>query len=254
MHTATTGLYHWFIHNPPLSSLCLPSVTHLICTNLTCRHTDRYKETFLFTVFMSQPRLCNSQYIHLILFLTRTSNEYWPNNATLPQYMSHLSLTSYLHFPLKNIHCTPLYIWFDEGFTSPSDYHSYQTTHQTRLRRKKRSSGSWVQEKKKTGGKGTGCKNIKMEIIHLSRSVWQLEPPFDNVMHKIMYARCEGHWEMLKNICCYVPRFFSFKKERQVAGFLQPEQCFLVPVSLWRAAPLVHRILSSECLIQLASQ
>lgn len=109
-------------------------------------------------------------------------------------------------------------------------------------------------EKKKTGGKGTGCKNIKMEIIHLSRSVWQLEPPFDNVMHKIMYARCEGHWEMLKNICCYVPRFFSFKKERQVAGFLQPEQCFLVPVSLWRAAPLVHRILSSECLIQLASQ
>lgn len=45
-----------------------------------------------------------------------------------------------------------------------------------------------------------------MEIIHLSRSAWQLEPPFDNVMHKIMNARREGHGEMLKNICCYVSR------------------------------------------------
>lgn len=62
--------------------------------------------------------------------------------------------------------------------------------------------------------KKTGCKNIKMEIIHLSRSAWQLEPPFDNVMHKIMYARCEGHWEMLKNICCYLSRFFFLKRWR----------------------------------------
>lgn len=152
MHTATTGLYHWFIHNPPLSLLCLPSVTHLICTNLTSRHADRYKETFLFTVFMSQPGLCNSQYIRLILFLTRTSNEYWPNNATLPQYVSRLSLISYLHFPLKNIHCTPLFIWFDEEFISPSDYHSYQTTHQTRLKRKKGAPAHESKRKKQVKG------------------------------------------------------------------------------------------------------
>lgn len=38
------------------------------------------------------------------------------------------------------------------------------------------------------------CKSIKMKIIHLSRSVWQLEPPFDNVMHTIMHAQCEGHY------------------------------------------------------------
>lgn len=94
-----------------------------------------------------------------------------------------------------------------------------------------------------------------MEIIHLSRSVWQLEPPFDNVMHTIMYAQCEGHWEMLKNICCYVSRIlYIYKKRDDVARFTQPKQCFLVPVSLWRTAPLVHRILFSECLIQLASQ
>lgn len=41
-----------------------------------------------------------------------------------------------------------------------------------------------------------------MKIIHMSRSVWKLQPPFDNVMHTIMYAQCEGHWEMLENICC----------------------------------------------------
>lgn len=42
-----------------------------------------------------------------------------------------------------------------------------------------------VQEK---NGIGNRVQNIKMEISHLSRSVWQLEPPFDNVMHKIMQA------------------------------------------------------------------
>ena len=228
MHTATTGLYHWFIHNPPLSSLCLPSVTHLICTNLTCRHTDRYKETFLFTVFMSQPRLCNSQYIHLILFLTRTSNEYWPNNATLPQYMSHLSLTSYLHFPLKNIHCTPLYIWFDEGFTSPSDYHSYQTTHQTRLRRKKRSSGSWVQEKKKKQvEREQAVKTLKWKSFtcHEASGSWSLRSTMSCIklcMHGVrVTGRC---W---KTSVVMSPDFFLLKKRDKSPDFCSPSNASL---------------------------
>lgn len=59
---------------------------------------------------------------------------------------------------------------------------------------------------------GTMCKNekkgkkIQRKIIHMSRSVWQPEPPFDNVMHAIMSARREGHREMLKNICCCLPQ------------------------------------------------
>lgn len=36
-----------------------------------------------------------------------------------------------------------------------------------------------------------------MKIIHLSRSVWQPEAPFHNVMHTIMHAQCGGHWETL---------------------------------------------------------
>lgn len=90
----------------------------------------------------------------------------------------------------------------------------------------------WEQRKGKGGGKESGlrgktgererertmCKNEKEnlqgKIIHMSRSVWQLEPPFDNVMHAIMYARCEGHWEMLKNICCSLPQNFTSTKKK----------------------------------------
>lgn len=98
-----------------------------------------------------------------------------------------------------------------------------------------------------------------MKIIHLSRSVWQLEPPFDNVMHTITHAQCEGQWEMLKkntSVVMSLEFFLKSKNEtkREVCTSAQPENCFPVPASLWRAAPVVHRILSSECLIQLASQ
>lgn len=32
--------------------------------------------------------------------------------------------------------------------------------------------------------------------------------------HAIMYARCEGHWEMLKNICCSLPQNFTSTKKK----------------------------------------
>lgn len=55
------------------------------------------------------------------------------------------------------------------------------------------------------GGKERGAgekrkkvaKGIKMKTIHLSRSVWQPQAPFDNVMHTIIHAQCGGHWETL---------------------------------------------------------
>ena len=142
------------------------------------------------------------------------------------------------------------FIWWGLNLAIRLPLISDGTSKQAAKKKKRKSFIWWVREKK-TGEMEQGGENIKMEIIHLSRSVWQLEPPFDNVMHKIMRERCEGHREMLKNICCYVSNFFVLKK---TWSRCVPKQSLLAPVSLLWRAPLGHCILSSERLIQLASQ
>lgn len=109
----------------------------------------------------------------------------------------------------RNVHCTILCTSaFDVGFISPSDDHSYQAVHQAVLREGKKKELR-PKIKKQGGGVVVGRstaqvrngrrlqKASKMKIIHLSRSVWQPEAPFDNVMHTIMHAQCGGHWETL---------------------------------------------------------
>lgn len=109
----------------------------------------------------------------------------------------------------RHVHCTILCTSaFDVGFISPSDDHSYQAAHQAVLREGKKKELR-PKIKKQGGGVVVGRstaqvrngrrlqKASKMKIIHLSRSVWQPEAPFDNVMHTIMHAQCGGHWETL---------------------------------------------------------
>lgn len=151
---------------------------------------------------------------------------------------------------VKNIHCT-VSCTFD-FMKNLSHIRLAFISNGTPNKAEKKGAPAQVSERKNRW-KGTRCKKIKMKIIHLSRSARQLEPLFDNVMHTIMYAQCEGHREMLKNICCYVSSIL-YEKREEVARFTKPKQWFLVPVSLSRTSPLVHRILSAECLIQLASQ
>lgn len=53
--------------------------------------------------------------------------------------------------------------------------------------------GGWVEEHRTGEERKKVAKCIKRKISHLSRSVWQLEAPFHNVMHTIMHAQCGGH-------------------------------------------------------------
>lgn len=110
---------------------------------------------------------------------------------------------------VKNIHCT-VSCTFD-FMKNLSHIRLAFISNGTPNKAEKKGAPAQV-SKRKNRWKGTRCKNIKMKIIHLSRSVRQLEPLFDNVMHTIMYAQCEGHREMLKNICCYVSSILYEKK------------------------------------------
>lgn len=131
--------------------------------------------------------------------------------------------------------------------------------HQTRLRKKGAPAQVSKREKKNTDEREQGAKYQNENHSLVTKRIRHPEPLLDNVIHTIMYAQCEGHREMLKNICCYVSSISLGRKKKkreteEVDRFTQPKRCLLAPVSLWRTAPLVHRILSSERLIQLASQ
>lgn len=107
------------------------------------------------------------------------------------------------------------------------------------------------------GGKERGAgekrkkvaKGIKMKIIHLSRSVWQPEAPFDNVMHTIIHAQCGGHWETLvgeekKNICCYVSPIGGIKKRGEKRGRIQINAIRANVSWCLASVPLEKRLLS----------
>lgn len=165
-----------------------------------------------------------------------------PFAHTIPSFSEHVHCTVPCTFDLmKNL--------------SPSDYHSYQMAHQTRLRKKK-GAPAYESKRKKT-------KQVKRNKVQKHQ----------NGNHSLVTKRlaagasirqCHAYnyvctvrgslGDAEKHLLLCLKNFIYIKKRDDVARFTQPKQCFLVPVSLWRTAPLVHRILFSECLIQLASQ
>lgn len=170
-----------------------------------------------------------------------------------PSYSMCLGFCSYHTFILPEeypLHSS-LYSWCDEEFISPSDYHQYQMAHETRLRGKK--EPQLMSPREKTGEREQGAKTSKWKSFtcHEASGSWSLHSTMSCIKLCMHGVRVTGRCQ--KTSVVMSPECFFLKRD-EVAGFMQPKQCFLVPESLWRAAPLVHRILSSECLIQLASQ
>lgn len=133
------------------------------------------------------------------------------NAALLCNFPFMLSLNHTFIFRACPLH-NPLYIWFDEEFMSPSDYHSFQMAHQTGLR-KKRSSGWSIKKKggKNTGGTEQGAKASKWKSFtcHEASGSWSLHSTMSCIqlcMHSVRVTR-----RCWKNICCYVSRILGIK-------------------------------------------
>lgn len=135
--------------------------------------------------------LCNSLYIWVDPFLDLK----WilDERRLTMQFPFYAFAQPYLHFPSMSTAQSLVHlIWWRIYVSLRLAFISNGTSN--RAEERKRSSGWWIKKRgEKYRWNRARCKSIKMKIIHLSRSVWQLEPPFDNVMHTIMHAQCEGH-------------------------------------------------------------
>lgn len=160
-------------------------------------------------------------------------------------------------------HCS-LCVWFIGEFSSPSDSNSDQTA----IPNKAGSKGKERGKEKESGLRGrrgeserTMCKNEKKEHPEENHShVTQRLATGASIRQCHAYNYVCTAWgspgDAGKTSVVVSPRILHQPPQKndsiQINATQVRHPC--APFSPWRTAPLLHRILSSECLIQLASQ